>query len=211
MIPRIDDRIKAIATGGFRVEVYDEDGELVAKQCKEAGDMILSNFEALLNGLLHGAGFASSGSAAIALFDTTNTNYNFNQIDFSKCSAEAAENDDSYGIQVGSGSTQPAFNDYKLGNQIKNDVLQYGACTYQDFGSPPNVKPGCSRKFTNNGSSNVSVSEIGLVVLIEGTQPGGNTGSCKCLMMHDVISTISVPAGGILNVEYFFNLNPSTS
>lgn len=104
------------------------------------------------------------------------------------------------GIVVGSNNTAPTMSDYNLNTQIAHGTgsgqIQYGAVT---FGAP---SAGASisqfritRDFANGSTGVISVAEIGLYTISDGTN--------SYMIIRDALSTaISVPIGQTLTVNY---------
>ena len=82
---------------------------------------------------------------------------------------EAYAEDDTYGIQVGIGITEPLIEDYKLETRIANGLgdgeLSYGTTIIDAVVIVGNMaKIVISRPFTNNSGENIDVTEVGLAV-----------------------------------------------
>ena len=117
--------------------------------------------------------------------------------------SNAALGDTNFGIMVGTGTTDPAINDYKLQTPIAHGTgsgqLQYSAVT---FGAPAadstTSQFTITRNFANGSSGSVTVYEIGLYV------KGYVYNTAYYFMtLRDVISGgISVGAGQTLTVNY---------
>jgi len=110
-------------------------------------------------------------------------------------------NDDSYGIQIGAGTTAPAITDDKLTSLIPNGTsagqMQYGAVTVMSPVINTTNNTGyitVTRAFTNNSGGSITVSEVGLVAHYD----YNNT-----LIIHDLLPTpITVPNGSTLSIAY---------
>jgi hypothetical protein len=107
----------------------------------------------------------------------------------------------SYGIVVGTSDTPVTRDDYKLGSQIAHGnatgQLTYGAVSVD---APVTYSTGylirVVRVFTNNGSGDVTVKEIGVYFY--------NQAYYFC-MIRDVLSTpVTIPAGYSWTVRYNF-------
>lgn len=117
--------------------------------------------------------------------------------------ANAAVNDDDYGILVGSGSTAPALGDYALETKIDHGTgagqLQYSAVT---FGAPTSDATTSqftiTRDFANASGGDVVVRELGLAVwALMATYA-----DTYHLVIRDVITPLTVPNGQTLTVNY---------
>ncbi|MDP4280154.1 MAG: hypothetical protein QQM50_06375 [Dehalococcoides mccartyi] len=119
--------------------------------------------------------------------------------------------DDSWGIQVGSGTNPESFEDYMLQTRIANGV---GAGQLSYIEQDPHritYDPGTRvlanamvRYFNNNSGGDIDVNEVGLVM----NQPqGGSTVYGKRLQARDKLaSTVTVPNTGQLKVTYTIQL-----
>ena len=110
-------------------------------------------------------------------------------------------NDNSYGIQIGAGTTAPAITDFSLKQLIPNGTsagqMQYGAVTVMSPVINTTNNTGyvaITRAFTNNSGGSITVSEVGVVV---------NFSSNNFLIIHDLLPTpITVPNGSTLSIAY---------
>jgi hypothetical protein len=112
-----------------------------------------------------------------------------------------AGNDDSFGIQIGAGTTAPAITDYRLTQLIPNGIGP-GQMQYQGvnvFSPVINTSNNTgyftvARAFTNNSGGSITVSEVGLVASYFGQH---------VLIIHDLLPTpITVPNGSTLSIAY---------
>jgi len=114
--------------------------------------------------------------------------------------------DDTYGIQIGSGTNAESFEDYVLQTRIDSGILA-GQISYQ--ASEDNsitytagtgvLENSLARYFNNNSGGSINVNEVDLVA---------NTYSAtKILMVRDhLISTSTVPDTGQLKAVYTISL-----
>jgi len=118
--------------------------------------------------------------------------------------------DDTWGIQVGSGTNAESFEDYQLQTKITNGV---GAGQLSYIEQDPHViayNPGTRvlsnalvRYFNNNSGGNVDVNEVALVL----NQPQGGAVLGKWVQTRDkLVSTVTVPNTGQLKVTYTVQL-----
>jgi hypothetical protein len=170
------------------LELRDKEGKLLKKRRFKSKTWV-RNFIAILNRQM-------GGDANIQQTDGSWT-------DRSRISANPGQNDDRYGIQVGTGSNPWAYDQYKLQSQIYHGTdagkMMYGACSVSSLVSITNgLKYVVSRVFTNGTSDTITVREIGLVV----GYPDYPEYSVK-LAARDVLSpAVDVPAGSSLTVRY---------
>jgi len=119
----------------------------------------------------------------------------------SQIGVTASSNDDSYGIQIGTGTTAPAITDFSLTQLIPNGTsagqMQYGAVTVMSPVINTTNNTGyitVTRAFTNNSGGSITVSEVGLVAIYSFN---------KTLIIHDLLPTpITVPNGSTLSIAY---------
>jgi len=110
------------------------------------------------------------------------------------------------GIQVGNGTTPVLWNNFKLASPIQhsNTGLSYGAMSHTNIVNEPN---GGSfrliRSFTNNSSSNITITEVGLTarVVTEGSV------YVQVLLARDLLTTpIVVSPGATMTVRYIIRV-----
>ena len=80
----------------------------------------------------------------------------------------ADSGDDAKGIQLGSGTTAPAIDNYKLETKIEHGAtagkLSYGTCDISEPATFGNSRQfSVSRTFTNNTASSITINEVGLI------------------------------------------------
>ena len=118
-------------------------------------------------------------------------------------------NDNSFGIQVGSGTTK-SINDTGLDSLILNGnsagQLAYGSVSILSPAINTSTNQGSfdvTRSFTNNSGGSVTVSEVGVVANI----PALNGSSYNILIIHDILSSpITLANGQVLTVTYIFSI-----
>ena len=116
--------------------------------------------------------------------------------DYAGLLAGAGEEDDTYGIIVGTNDTPVTPEDYNLGAKISHGS-EDGQLYYKGMvvGSSPRVEGDVveqvfSRVFRNDGSVDVSIKEIGFVVVT-------SSDNYKVLIIRDVLTNpVVVPGGG---------------
>jgi len=115
----------------------------------------------------------------------------------------AADDNDDYGIVVGTGTTPPTNVDYKLETQIAHGTgageLDYGTHSFttpQVVGS--NVDMVISRTFYNGSGAKVTISEIG--VYEYSARP--HYGTDSACIIRDVITPVDVENGETVSVQY---------
>jgi hypothetical protein len=212
-------------------EVRDKNGKLLSKH-KQESKSLLKNFMVILQGIFNisvpktSIPSGTNTIYTVTVKDTSGANknvgvgllfyYYLNQTAyfiFLPLSMNAPQNDDTYGIQVGSSPASVTRDDYMLGGKILsgsgNAQLVYGAMTVEiPDGTPPDTVFRAIRTFTNNTSDNITVYEIGLVIanLVESVGSSLLT-PIYVLIARDVLTTPqTIPSGATLTVRYIFKV-----
>lgn len=201
----LGDSMKNENVGGliYEIEVYDKNGKLIDKK-KNKGNCILYNLMRILATIRN----PSDYSDTFQFKDTSGNPISADQIVASGCSMLAPAGVDSYGIVVGTGTTNPSLDDYNLESKIPHGTesgqLSYGDTTKYDYSESGSVvvDQGCQRSFDNNSGADITVNEIGLIATIN---IGGQ--NVNVLLMRDVISATTIPNGGRLTVKYYIRWN----
>jgi len=140
----------------------------------------------------------------------TNTNTNGSQYtttQYEGFTVADGSNDNSYGIQIGTGTTTPSIVDSRLSALITNGTgagqMQYGGVNVTGAVTNTSNNTGyitVTRTFTNNSGASITVSEVGLVAW------AGNWNGVSgqyYLIIHDLLPTpITVPNGSSLSISY---------
>jgi len=198
----------------YELEVRDKNGKLISKR-RSRSKSLLRNFALMLRGLMAGniAGVISKSewNVKVTLTATDGSTFDYPSLMFSgeakdapsAMEASALERTDEYGVVVGTGSTAVTRDDYKLESQISDGFadgqMVYGKTTVEDVnGDPPSSVFRIIRTFTNEGSTTISIYEIGLIVKAQNKY---------VLIARDVLDTAQdVPAGATLTVRYIFKV-----
>ena len=115
---------------------------------------------------------------------------------------EAAENDDSYGLVIGSGTTQFSWLDTALESKYDNSVFKHLACSYETFkeiaGIPESPESNqVVRQFTNQSTLAKDVNECALYIKA-GT-------SVICVGRHVFSSAYTISAGESIRIRWIFS------
>jgi len=198
----------------YEVEVRDKNGKTISKTAGKSKSLV-RNFALLIRGLMAGniAGVVSGSrwNTKVKVADTAGNTFNFPALPSyqepenapSVMEASALERTDHYGIVVGSGTTPPTRDDYKLEAQIPDGMNEgqiiYGKTTVEDVnGNPPESVFRVIRTFTNDTPNTITVREIGIVVRAQGR---------NVLIARDVLDTPQdVPPAATLTVRYIFKI-----
>jgi len=124
----------------------------------------------------------------------------------------APDNDDSFGICVGSGSTPVSITDYKLSSKIPHGTgsgqLDYETHTVASSYSDTYSYIEIARSFVNRSGADVVVREVGLVARTYWKDVSGIAQDIKWLIARDVLTTpILVPNLASLTVRYRISLS----
>jgi len=194
--------VKSSEGGTIEIEVRDKDGKVIVKRTEKMNSYLYNYYLLVRAGLIRGI-------TGLAVKDTDGNTLSVDGVDFNGGGAMAGEGDDSYGIVVGSGSTQvDVQNDYSLANKISNGTgsgqLSYGSMSFtEDLTNLPKITLSLKRSFVNNSGDSITVSEIGLVIKL--VEPNGS--SYNVMICRDVITATTVPNGGTLSVTMNLNIN----
>ena len=84
---------------------------------------------------------------------------------FEQC--DAPENDDTFGILVGSGTTPVSPNDYRLENPYTSDVVAYSSCMVSQVTVSDNtMKFMFARPVINMSQDSITINETGIVMWV---------------------------------------------
>ena len=198
----------------YEIEVRDKNGNLISKRTGRSKSLV-RNFALMLRGLMAGniAGVISGSTwntkVTVKATDGTTFDYpsfpSYTDADKAPSAMEASalERTDEYGVVVGTGSTAVSRDDYKLEAQVADGFadgqMVYGKTTVEDVdGDPPDSVFRIIRTFTNEGSTTITIYEIGLIVKAQ---------DHYVLIARDVLSPAQdVPAGATLTVRYIFKV-----
>jgi hypothetical protein len=179
----------------------------------------LKNFGIVLAGMLKNNGDGSTGKTVSGIIDmsgvsksavveqyVSDTIAKYMRI----MGMNAGDNDDSYGILVGSGSDPVSYNDYKLSSKINHGTspgqLDYEphvvASSYSDTSSYVELY----RTFINKTSSDIIVREVGIAAWTYSEVISGI--DAKYLVVRDVLpAPVKVKPLGSLTVRYRVSLS----
>jgi len=124
----------------------------------------------------------------------------------------APDNDDSYGIWVGSGSAAVSPGDYNLASKIPHGTgagqLDYEPHTITSSYSGTSSYVEIARSFVNKSGGDVIVREVGLLARNYWKYSGAVTNDAKFLIARDVLpNPILVPNLASLTVRYRISLS----
>jgi hypothetical protein len=168
------------------LELRDKEGKLLKKRRFKSKTWV-RNFIALINRSMGGD----------ALMQMINGGWT----DRASWPVGAGTGDDSYGIQIGTGSNPWAYDQYALQSKISHGTgsgqMLYGTTSISSLITMTNgIKFVVSRIFTNGTSSTITVREISLAT-------GYPSWSDQRINARDVLSpAVDVPAGSSLTVRY---------
>jgi hypothetical protein len=192
--------------GYLEIMVRDRDGRIV-KYGRHEMKSFLNNFLKYLEAFLK-----SDGVGSVSITDTGGTSRTVYVVHVTASATEsqmgglAPDNNDTYGILVGSGTTTVNLNQYALASKISHGTgsgqLDYDPVSADDYGvdysvSPPVYRLRLVRVFKNLSGGVVTINEVGLVA----RYLYNNIYDYRFLIARDVLPTsYPVPAGGSATV-----------
>jgi hypothetical protein len=220
--------------GYIEIEVRDREGRIVGRGRHEMRSF-LNNYLKILEGEMK-----AIGGAALTVYNTTvasatviNTagssvaawteRYAFYDTSYGGAygggvpfAVEAPDNDDSYGIVVGTGTLGLSLDQYAPASKIAHGTgsgqLDYGVSTYEDLGldtgvSPPVYRFRVMRTFSNLSGAAININEVCIVARNYWKTLGSVVNDVKFLIARDVLpSTYTVPNGGSATVTVIFEV-----
>jgi hypothetical protein len=197
----------------IEIMVRDRDGRVVRYGRHEMRSL-LNNFLMMIEGSLKaGNGSATSltvtdtGGASKTVYAEWYTSYGWR---FAPFACKAPDNDDSYGIIVGSGTGSVNLNNTALTSKIAHGTgsgqLDYDPVSIDDLGldisvSPPVYRYRLTRVFKNLSGAALNINEVGIVARNYILEAGTVKVDVKFLIARDVLpTTYTVPNGGSATV-----------
>ena len=192
--------------------IVERDGKEVYRGISKS---FLKNFGLVLAGMLKNNGDGTTGKT-ISVIDMTGTTksvlvevYHATIATFKVMGMMAGDNDDSYGILVGSGSDPVSPDNYKLVSKISHGTgsgqLDYDTHSVISSYSDTSSYVEFYRTFVNKSSDNVIVREVGIAAHSYSSVVGPI--DTKYLIARDVLpSPITVKPLGSLTVKYRVSL-----
>jgi len=202
----------------WEIEVYDKNGKLISKH-RQPCRSLLANFIRIFRGMLLGKGgytgtdTGTKASCSVKKYngteDTAYTEWYAGDYPYSGgtvMGAKAEDNDDSYGIMVGSGTKAVEIDDYSLESKISHGTgsgqLDYDTHSISISEEAGQVKVEITRAFKNASGTTVTVSEVGLGVRNYWKDSSAVRKDLKFLIVRDVLDTPQdVLDGGSLTVK----------
>ena len=205
--PKRDDDLSGVqirATITFRIT--NPDGTVV-KEWTEPAHSLNYNFGLLI--------WALWSASRAEMTDTGGTAIYVQGASGGAWSVTAPSGNSSYGIVIGSGASAgstPSPTQFKLVAQIpagtSSGQIEYGAVSVSSVSqSGQTTSFTISRSFTNVSGATITVTEIGIVVLMTGWNMGAYASGTYFLIAYDIpSSTIAVQNGQTLTVTYTFSV-----
>ena len=202
----------------WEIEVYDKNGKLISKH-RQPCRSLLANFIRILRGMLMGkGGYTGEASGAKASCNVKGYDGSLAEAwtewytaDHTRgggtpMGAKAPDDDDSYGIMVGSGTKTVAIDDYVLETKISHGTgsgqLDYDTHTISISEETGQVKVEVTRTFKNISGATITIREVGLGVRNYWKDWGNVRKDLKFLIVRDVLSEPKdVPDGGSSTVK----------
>jgi hypothetical protein len=201
------------------VEV-EKDGERIYR-LETRSKSFLQNFAKVFTKMLESVASAYGNYVSATVVDTTgassaaNTEWyagSANDGGGTPMGMSAPDNDDSYGVVVGSSSTPVSPTDYALATKIAHGTgagqLDYGPATVASSYGTTSSYAEIARTFLNASGSDVTVREVGIIARSYWKTYGGVANNVKYLIARDILpSPVKVPNLGTLTVRYRVSLS----
>jgi len=155
------------------------------------------------------------GSTTASMTNTAGDGVSVDGASGGTMAVNAASGNTAYGIVIGSGASAgstPSPTAYNLVAEIPNGTssgqIEYGAVSVSSVSqSGQTTSFTISRSFTNVSGATLTVTEIGLIVLMTGWNMGAYASGTYFLIAYDIPSSaISVQNGQTLTVTYTFSV-----
>jgi len=192
------------ATITFRIT--NPDGTVV-KEWTEPAHSLNYNFGLFMNALW--------GATTVSMTNTAGNGVSVDGASGGTMALTAASGNAAYGIVIGSGASAgstPSPSLYNLVAQIPAGInsgqIEYGAVSVSSVSqSGQTTSFTISRSFTNVSGATITVTEIGIVVLMTGWNMGAYASGTYFLIAYDIPSSaISVQNGQTLTITYTFSV-----
>jgi hypothetical protein len=203
----------------WELEVRDKDGKVIQSLKQRSHSWVRNAYNHMFCQLAgKNANYGTFGPGYLNVRDTGGTlrqatapiGQSATDIDGTTYGYRGKPGDDTWGIQVGSGTNPESFEDYMLQTKIANGV---GAGQLSYIEQDPHViaydagtkvmSNSLVRYFNNNSGGDIDVNEVALVV----NQPQGGPVYGKWVQARDKLaSTVTVPNTGQLKVTYTVQL-----
>jgi hypothetical protein len=219
--------------GYIEVEVRDREGRIVGRGRHEMRSF-LNNLLRILEGEMKAKGGAAlsyfgtvvsvtvvktDGSSGSALIEWYNSDYgllNARRSGGIVIAAKAADDNDAYGIVVGSGTLGLSLDQYAPASKIPHGTgpgqLDYGISVAEDLGldtgvTPPVYRFRITRTFSNLSGAAININEVCVVAVDFWRDRYSVVSDPKFLIARDVLpSTYTVPNGGTATVVVTFEV-----
>ena len=111
------------------------------------------------------------------------------------------------GVLFGTGDTPASLDDYKLAGAVIQNIATSIHKTYSYSEAQPSLK--ALYTITNNNEAAITIKEVALNLQFDYSSNGSSTG---CVIDRTVLDTpVTIPAGGVGQVEYTITLNLPTA
>jgi hypothetical protein len=209
--------------GYIEVEVRDREGRIVGRGRHEMRSFI-NNLLRILEGEMKAIGGVALSysanspvtSATVIKIDgssaTAYTEYYYGSGGGVPFAVKAPDNDDSYGIVVGSGTIGVALDQYAPASKIPHGTgsgqLDYGLSSYEDLGldtgvSPPVYRFRVMRTFSNLSGAAININEVCILARCYWRDGGTIVNDVKFLIARDALpTTYTIPTGGTATVVF---------
>lgn len=203
LIKKISSNSKPEGKDNIELTKLDTSGNVIEKRVVPMRSFVrnfLSHYNALCNNVaaIH---FTQTNGSAV----NTTTSYPNNAM-----TINAAINNTTYGIMIGTGSSAVSASNYKLDYQLPNTMTTHAAVTFETASAYGNgYKFAVKRLFNNITAGDITITEVGLAFL-QDYNTGFNPAERYALMMRDIIdsgsNTIDFILSASQNVEVKYNI-----
>ena len=172
--------------------------------------MITKNFKTILALILESNNYSSDSvlavkntAGAIRYIGCYFNNYNFPVAINHAMQINSTQT--AQGVYVGTGSTAPTADDYKLEAVIASGITASDPSRYVNVDSDGNPYIQLIYTLTNTTSSDITINEIGYIQTMRTSNTAGTSATAASYLMLDrtVLSTpVTVPANGTAAIKY---------
>ena len=221
IVVNINDRLDKKLELELEIIITDKNGKVI-KKIKRKAKSWLKNFALILKAFLEG----SEQDVVDVDGNTVSISGRFSQYLYKDAwhslivkwmGANAGDDDDSYGIVVGSGDTPVSPTDNALASKIPHGTgsgqLDYDSHSFTSPSiSDSKVSFNIARSFKNSSGGDVTVVEVGIIIHYILKSSAGSTTlidkDYKVLIVRDVLDeSVTVPDGGGLTAKYTISVS----
>jgi hypothetical protein len=199
-----------------RVQVYAKDGTVKS----DTGFVQSHSFTKVFLNLVYGMTYVAAGGTgpSVSLHDTSDTERALVKVtpggtpnyagETTVMPLKSAENDDTYGIVIGTDNTTPTNDDYNLLAQVAHgsgsgEMLHGPHSVVAPYEDGQSIKYELSRTFNNQSGAAITLREIGMITRAHYGGYNSNT-FALLLVARDVFSDVEVGDEETVQITYVF-------